>query len=359
MASVTQRIKSIRQPYGGYLPIKSFNKKILDDGILLNAEENIHSSLVGMAVDYLTRFLLGNSVEKAFHISTLGAMKIGMTSKATMLKAKISGLDNESIIAACKLSGFDVCYRSSVSGYKPIENISPDIPTIENIRTMVTRSLSFWKRYGPIIHSEPTFEGGYSNIVTTGDGDFVTKDTLWDFKVSKSPPTSQHTLQILIYYIMGLHSVHSYFNNITHLGFFNPRLNTIYICPVSLISKETIKEIEENVICYNAFNFNFAKQNQNNIQNSNSPTFSSTEYSVSDICQTTGQKKNSVYSDIRSGKLYASKKGNKYVISEIEFNRYVEHIKMQQKMLLLIPLALGMLVLFWFFFNLFCGQCFY
>ena len=178
MASVTQRIQSIQQPRGGYLPIKCFSKEVLDDGITLNAEENVHPSLIGIAVDYLTRFMSGNSVEQAFHISTLGAIQIGMQDKATTLKSKISGLDDDSIIVACKLAGFDVCYRSSINKYKPIEDIAPDIPTIENIRTMVKRSLSFWGKYGPVVHSEPTFEGGYSSVVNTGDGDYVTKDTL-------------------------------------------------------------------------------------------------------------------------------------------------------------------------------------
>lgn len=46
-----------------------------------------------------------------------------------------------------------------------------------------------------------TFKGGYSPIVTAGDGDYLTKDTLWDFKVSKKELNSKHTLQLLMYYI--------------------------------------------------------------------------------------------------------------------------------------------------------------
>jgi hypothetical protein len=51
MASVAQRIKSVQQPYGGYLPIKHFSKRILEDGNTLNESENISAGLVGMAVD--------------------------------------------------------------------------------------------------------------------------------------------------------------------------------------------------------------------------------------------------------------------------------------------------------------------
>ena len=49
-----------------------------------------------------------------------------------------------------------------------------------------------------------TFEGGYTNIVSSGDGDYLTEDTLWDFKVSKEEPKSKYTLQLLMYYIMGV-----------------------------------------------------------------------------------------------------------------------------------------------------------
>lgn len=336
MASVTQRVKSVKQPYGGYLPMKLFSKEVLDDGILLNDEENVHASLVGMAVDYLTRYMSGDSVDKAFHISSLGARQIGMQDKAKSLKAKISGLDDNSVIAACKLAGFDVCYRSSVNEYKSIDGISPDVQTIENIRTMVNRSLSFLKKYGPVVHSEPTFEGGYSAVVDSGDGDFVTKDTLWDFKVSKSNPTSKHSLQILMYYVMGLHSIHNYFKDITKLGFFNPRLNTVYICQISTIPKETIQEIERNVICYNTYQCP-PEHNQTN--------FSGKVFNVSDICQITGQKKSHVYSDIRAGKLIAGKSGNKYFVFEDNFNNYINYIKTKKLVVLIATILVNVFAL--------------
>lgn len=340
MASVTQRIKSIQQPHGGYLPMKSFTKEVLDDGIVLHEEENIHSSLVGIAVDYLTRFMSGDSVEQAFHISTLGAKVIGMQSAASALKATITDLGDKSIVSACKLAGFDVCYRSSVAGYKPVEEINPDFPTIENIRTMVNRSLAFWKKYGPVVNSEPTFEGGYSAAVNAGDGDYVTKDTLWDFKVSKTSPTAKHTLQILMYYVMGLHSVHSYFKDLKHLGFFNPRLNTVYICNISAIAKETIEEIENNVICYNASPEITKLKTPTSISKRQSAP-SEVYYSVADICGVTGQKKSAVYADIRSGKLSSLKKGNKYVVTEYEFNRYTDYVKTQQKIAIIAALVFG------------------
>ena len=48
---------------------------------------------------------------------------------------------------------------------------------------MVLRSLAFIENYGPIIKDGFTFEGGYTDIVSSGDGDYLTENTLWDFKV--------------------------------------------------------------------------------------------------------------------------------------------------------------------------------
>lgn len=96
-----------------------------------------------------------------------------------------------------------------------------------------------------------TFEhDGYSDLVTAGDGDYLTQNTLWDFKVSKKKPTNKHTLQILMYWIMGQHSGKTEFENIKNIGIFNPRLNTVYQIPVDEIPASVITEIEEYVICY-------------------------------------------------------------------------------------------------------------
>ena len=91
---------------------------------------------------------------------------------------------------------------------------------------------------------------GYTSTVDAGDGDYLTNDTMWDFKVSKAEPTNKHTLQILMYYIMGKHSGMSIFKNINKLGFFNPRLNAMYVLDVDKIPAETIRAVEKDVICY-------------------------------------------------------------------------------------------------------------
>lgn len=79
---------------------------------------------------------------------------------------------------------------------------------------------------------------------------FLTEDTLWDFKVIKNEPTSKHTLQILVYYLMGIHSKHPEFKNIKYIGIFNPRLNVVYKYDLSNLSPSIIENIEQMVIGY-------------------------------------------------------------------------------------------------------------
>lgn len=277
MASVTGRIKEIKQPRGGYIKVIAFDTIPMDDDVILNSEENISASVIGMAVDYLTRFVMGNDIKEAFKISLLGAnaaeLLYGKKSiaVATKLLKGIKGLDDNSIINACKLVTFDVWYRNPLvaPNSKGYSEINPDKLTIENIKTLIKRSVTFFEKYGPVLQEGFNFlpenadmslcekilktsgsYGGYTLTVESGDGDFLTADTLWDFKVSKSKPTSKHTLQLLMYWIMGKHSGKSIFNNITKLGIFNPRLNIVYLLDIKNISEDIIKAVEDNVICY-------------------------------------------------------------------------------------------------------------
>lgn len=262
MSSVTKRISMVKQPYGGYLNKNQFDVSVIDDGKILNEKENISPSLIGLAVDYLTRFMMGASAKDAFKISLLGAScldlflnnasgKKGIALKnAEKLLKGVKGLDDKSVSNACKLVGYDVCFRASIMGYRPVEEINPDSDTIENIVIMVNRGLKFWKEYGPIIKDGFTFEGGYTDIVTAGDGDYLTKETLWDFKVSKDELKSKYTLQLLMYYIMGCYSIHSEFKEIQKLGIFNPRKNKVYIANISLIDSEILDEVSREVIGY-------------------------------------------------------------------------------------------------------------
>ena len=333
------------QPKGGYVPLKSFKKFVLRAEHALHAGENISASLVGTAVDYLTRFMLGFAPEKAFEIPIRGAYVINSQAKATFLLSHLKGLDDFSIDCACKLAGFDVCYRASPAAYRPIESIMPDKDTIDNIRIMVNRSISFWHTYGPVICCAPTFEGGYTTMVNAGDGDYLTEDTLWEFKVMQSSPTSKHTLQLMMYYIMGKHSHYLHFYNVNKIGIFNPRLNVVYIREITWSDTELIKEIENVVIGYNfpiESVCSLVPQNHIEIENKKYIPIEAT-MSVQDVCRETGFSSYKIYNAIHMGELNAYKKGGRYYIPVVDFEEYLEDLRRQQRNAIILGVVAGML----------------
>ena len=270
MSSVTQRIKEIKQPRGGYIKPSEFEKTVIDDGKTMNENENVHASIIGMAVDYLTRLSQGVNKSNSFLISLKGAeqakrfgKKDNAISIANELLYSINGIDNNSIICACKLVTFDIWYRNPNEAVfaKSYIDINPDSNTIHNIRILVERSKAFFEKYGPIVKENFDFKaeenavdhlpyGGYTKTVNDGDGDFLTNDTMWDFKVSKTSITSKHTLQLLMYWIMGQHSGQKIYKTIKNLGIFNPRLNTVYLLNTDKIPQSVIETVEKTVICY-------------------------------------------------------------------------------------------------------------
>ncbi|MCR5368069.1 hypothetical protein [Eubacterium sp.] len=284
--SVTKRAQKIKQPYGGYVPIKDFEQISLKDGKKLAPEENIHGAIVGLAVDYLSRFMIGD--KDAFNVSLMGAEIATIngfkeaTNIADKLYGRIKGLNYESIKSTCKLVTFDTWYRNPIGAIyaKNYAETKPNRDTIDNIRIMVERTLAFFEMYGPIIKSGFTFEppdtsesdiekwyenvllgiddcsefGGYTSIVSSGDGDYVSEDVIWDMKILKKNPISKDVLQLLCYYFMGKHSMQDIYKNVNKVGFFNPRFNKVFIKSISEISPEILYIVEKNVIGYkNAF----------------------------------------------------------------------------------------------------------
>lgn len=277
MSTVVARARSITQPWGGYIRPKSFEKIILNDGMVLSEEENIPGNIVGMAVEGLAKINIGIPVADAFRVSIQGALlaeKYG-TKKAIetafVLSQEIKELDVVSIVNACKLVRYEVWYRNPFDALMSeyIESI-PNKATIRNIQILVRRCLLFFEKYGqpkcydfsfePVIEDKASFAkmvktrkgsyGGYTAIVSGGEGDFLTEDTLWDIKVSNYRPTSKHTLQLAMYWIMGLHSGQEKYKSIKRLGIYNPRSNIVYLLNTVSIPQEIIQIIEREVICY-------------------------------------------------------------------------------------------------------------
>lgn len=267
--TVTQRIAQIKQPYGGYLPVKDFKVTSFEDNFdLIDLKnENISASLIGTTVDYLTRYYAKGqfgervSVMASFDIAWAGARNLGeeVMSKASMLMSEIKDSENfsdEVIKNACYLSSLDVAYRRGSQFYDPTINCVPDSETTNKIKIMVKRSLNFFELSGGMVHSGFVLSTAGSKYINNGDGDFITPNALWDMKVSINKPTSRHTLQIFIYYLMGLRTLLLEnelmydLESISEIGIFNPRLNKAYTLDIEKIDPETIKLVSKEVIGY-------------------------------------------------------------------------------------------------------------
>ncbi len=251
MFSVTQMVDRVTQPAGGYLPVKSMHVQTFDDGRKIDTSSPRYSALSviqGISVDYLTRFMSGCPLEEVFAVSLMGADRVDELDKAEILLKQIRGLDDASVIAACKLASYDVAYRRDTDHYSHNPGLIPDDSIISNIRIMVQRGQAFLHRHAPLIRSGITFEGGYTNLVSSGDGDYLTKDGLWDFKVSLRKPGSAETLQILMYYILGMRSVHPEFGHIRTIGLFNPLRNQSYEIDLSEIPDDVFRAVSHDVL---------------------------------------------------------------------------------------------------------------
>jgi len=215
------------------------------------AFENISPALVGMAVDYGFRVARGSSPRHAFAISLVGAEMIRKSDVAEDLLAKVSGLDDESIVSICRLAGFDVVRRAGASKYRPVHEIKPDEATTEQIRTMVNRTLAFFEVNGPVIRDGLFFHGGYTETVSSGDGDLLTSDAIWDVKVSNAKPTKNHALQLLIYYLLSQNTVYDDdYLSISRIGIYNPRLDASWSIRIEEIPKDVIATVSREVVGY-------------------------------------------------------------------------------------------------------------
>lgn len=296
MVSVTQRItqynKETGQPRGGLVSPKVLTATQLEDehGVIDHKQENVHASVVGLAVDYLSRLArirVGAGEEAAraavdvFRASLMGAQRItdsgGYPSavedaRQAVLSLNINeyedstvgyAIDETAALIACQLATYDVALRASVGLYNPESTLrAPDEVTTAHILVMVHRAERFFAEHGPIVADGFIFmnevqhaadeRGGYTDLVDSGDGDFLTEDTLWDFKVSASKPTKDHVLQLLMYFLMGKQSGLPEFEALTHVGIFNPRLNVVYRLAVVDVPPEIIDTIRYDVIGYGA-----------------------------------------------------------------------------------------------------------
>lgn len=258
MQSVTQVTKTVKQPRGGFIKPKDFEVIQFEDDGIIQEDDQIHQQIVGMAVDYLTRYMVGQDKYEAFKIQMLGAAIAAKEGLECAYRAEqyidcIKGLDDEQIIAACKLQTFDVWFRNcSQAAYcRNADATEPSKVAIENIRILVNRQIQFINKYGPIKQYGFDFQpNGYSSKITSGDGDFLTEDTIVDFKVSKNKLTNKQSLQLAVYWMMGQMQGNLIFKDIKYIATFNPLMNQYCRFDMTKAQADVVAQIATDVIGY-------------------------------------------------------------------------------------------------------------
>lgn len=259
--SVTQRIKTISQPKMGYVPCSLFEIQTYEDYYETFDIRSDLSSIQGLAVDYLTRYMITKDKFTAFDIPIAGAKAIddayennAETNRIGNLLKQVNGLDDKSIIAVCKIVCYDSAFRKGIEAYKDFETVEFSNELFHNIPILVGRCISFFESIGGIVSTELTFEGGYTSMISSGDGDYLSSDMIIDVKVSKNEISIKWSLQLLMYYLMGFHSIHDEYKQIKHLCIFNPLKNMSYICNIDNISDESKYKVSHDVIGYKMVN---------------------------------------------------------------------------------------------------------
>ena len=248
---VTRLVGSVAQPPEGLLPLSLFGRARLGDRVRLAplSAETVAPDLVGLYVDYMTRVASGQSKRFAFHVPLAGARLVGESARAESLLAGIDGFGRAAARNACLLLDYDSASRRGPAYWRP-RRMVPDEATYRNLTRMVARSRVFLDRYGPTVWDGFGFDGGYTAAVTSGSGDFLTADTLWDFKVSIHRPIPAWTLQLLVYWRLGVHSVHAEYGSVRRLGFFNPRRDEVWLVDVDRIDAALVDWTDHELIGY-------------------------------------------------------------------------------------------------------------
>ena len=258
MQSVTSVTKQFKQPRSGFINPKDFEALQFNDSNSIQEDNQIHQQIVGMTVDYLTRYLIGQDKREAFKIQLLGAEIAASRGLECAYMAdeyldRIDGINAEQVIAACKLSTFDIWFRncSQAMYCSSADETEPSDIAIKNIITLVNRSIQFIDNYGPIKQYGFDFQpNGYTRKITSGDGDFLTDDTLLDFKVSKNKLTNKQSLQLAVYWMMGQLQGNPIFKGIKYIATFNPLLNQYCKFDMTKLQADIIAQIATDVIGY-------------------------------------------------------------------------------------------------------------
>ena len=264
--SAVKIARSTKQPSGGYLPVSNMNKIIYKDHKKLHNKMHGLPNVVGFAVECFTAIMLdGNNRNDIFNkiMRNIALYPMNLIPKSFKyddisdlvedLLYGINKIDNISALNAYYI-GILVTFAHNPKYPLGLFLKDYDYRTIENIKTMVKRTLFYLniKDYSYILHStSPVNCQDYFNryCFPSAECDFITNDSIIDIKAKKYPINKSDTLQLLIYYVLSMYNG----NNIKSIEIFNPRTNILYYKNTDEIDSDIINEIKGRVINHNCF----------------------------------------------------------------------------------------------------------
>lgn len=256
--TVTRFCAQYKQPRGGLLNKSEFIIK--ENVVNLNEQmfdyklETIHPMLMGTTVDLLVRYMITKDAKYVYELSKMGAGYAGEMKKWHIFIDDIKpDLSKKSIYYGIGLARYEQIFRSRVIGDEYWSVLLND-ETINNIRVMVKRALLFLNNIEEgLVQTNILFHKGYTDVITQGDADYISKNSLIDLKVSSQNLLNKnHTLQLLIYYLLGINSdqeLETYKNmkNIKYLTIYNPRLDKSWSIEIDKIKPEIINEVKSAI----------------------------------------------------------------------------------------------------------------
>lgn len=276
MSSVSQIVRDTEQPVFGILPLRYFEKKELkQDNYKLSVDETISAMHVGLIIDYCTKYSLGVPLQEIVYIEMAGyAEHLRMDankffhseSEQSTLQVYMDDVEKEICISnfmanVKKAETFedfvksmyyviqygDLMRNSGPYAYYRSSTVFDTVLSendIKNILICYIRThgwISKFDKVTPMYRFKPY---GYNNTVTAGEGDFCTKNTLWDLKVSDGEPTTKDTLQLLIYYIMAKCSGNRLYAHVDSVGIYNPKMDATWICNMNKVDRSIVNSVQ-------------------------------------------------------------------------------------------------------------------
>ena len=273
---ISHRTATARQPRDGYVPLSWFRSRTFGPEVPFDGNR-LKPSEVGTLVDYLTRYsdmrekgLSKQEADVAFESCMRGATNLERNLRYNKREFKDSPiacckselakvtypLNNLSVKAAARVTFFDAFVNTDVRHHtRKFSNFDLSDGETARIRRMVRNGIRMMgadggiKTFDFVIPKDP-----HSTRITGGRGDYLTEKTLYDMKVSWSEPKVEWTLQILIYYLMGLSVGLDGFDKLKYIGIVNPRLNKTWRCSTATLrrNKNALRKVCESVIGYDA-----------------------------------------------------------------------------------------------------------